>query len=173
MPRCKHCREKFEAKHFNQKYCFKPDCVQAWVKTAKKQNSKKLHKKWKDDLETVQSLMKKAQAMFNSYIRLRDKNKSCISCGDKLGSSFDAGHYYSSGGHKSVTFDEDNVHGQCRRCNHFLSGNLIQYQEGIAKRIGAEKLFDLHKKAHNTKKYSREELKEIIEIYKKKKKKYM
>ena len=34
MPRCKNCKEKFEAKHFNQKYCFKTDCIKVWVETA-------------------------------------------------------------------------------------------------------------------------------------------
>lgn len=170
MPRCKNCKKKFEAKHFNQKYCFNPACVQSWVESAKKQNSKKLHKKWKKDLETVQSLMKKAQKYFNSYIRSRDKNQDCISCGNKLGDLYDAGHYYSSGGHKSVTFDPDNCHAQCRRCNHFLSGNLLGYQEGIAKRIGPDRLFELHEKAHKIKKYTREELYNIIEEYKTKKK---
>ena len=37
MPRCKNCKEKFEVKHFNQKYCFKSDCVKVWVETAKSQ----------------------------------------------------------------------------------------------------------------------------------------
>ena len=77
MPRCKHCKEKFEAKHFNQKYCFKPECVKAWVETAKVKNWKKEKKELKESLETVQSLMKKAQKYFNTYIRGRDKKKPC------------------------------------------------------------------------------------------------
>jgi hypothetical protein len=37
---------------------------------------------------------------------------------------------------------------------------------GIQKRIGIEKLIELQAKAHQEKKYTREELKEIIETYK-------
>jgi hypothetical protein len=167
MPRCKNCREKFEAKHFNQKYCFKPDCVKAWVTSAKKNNWKKEKKKLKDELETVQSLTKKAQRYFNAFIRERDKAKPCVSCGKKLASKFDAGHYFSST-HKNITFDENNVHGQCVRCNRDLHGNLLNYQLGIQERIGADELIKLHEEAHKIRKFSREELKDIIELYKEK-----
>ena len=168
MPRCKHCREKFEPKHFNQKYCFKPECVKAWVTSAKKSNWRKEKKKLKTQLETVQSLTKKAQRYFNAYIRLRDKDQNCISCDKKLTGKFDAGHYFSSGGHKILTFNEDNVHGQCVRCNRDLHGNLLQYQIGIAQRIGSERLFKLHEQANTVKKFTRDELRNVIEIYKQK-----
>lgn len=168
MPRCKNCKEKFEPKHFNQKYCFKSECVKTWVEVAKKNNWKKEKKILKEKLETVQSLTKKAQRYFNAFIRLRDQGKDCISCGKKLTGKFDAGHYFSSGGHKILTFNEDNVHGQCVHCNRDLHGNLLEYQIGIASRIGTERLFELHSEAHKVRKYTREELREIIEIYKRK-----
>lgn len=164
--RCKNCKQIFEPKHFNQKYCFDPECVKVWVEKAKEKNWKKLKKRMKAELETTQSLMKKCQMYCNRFVRLRDKNKPCISCGGDLGESFDAGHYFSSGGHKSTTFDLDNIFGQCKRCNRFLHGNLIGYQQGIAERIGTERLFELHKKAHEPHKYSRDELRELIEYFK-------
>jgi hypothetical protein len=135
MPRCKNCKEKFEAKHFNQKYCFKSECVKVWVETAKVKNWKKEKKRLKDELETVQSLTKKAQRYFNAYIRERD-----------------------------------NVHGQCVACNQHKHGNLLNYQIGIEKRIGGEELIKLHEEAHKVRKYTRQELKDIIEKYKQKKK---
>jgi hypothetical protein len=72
------------------------------------------------------------------------------------------------GGHKSVTFNEDNVHAQCVTCNRYKHGNLLEYQIGIEKRIGAERLLKLHEIAHETRKYSAEELQEIIKTYKQK-----
>jgi hypothetical protein len=170
MPRCKHCKDKFEAIHFNQKYCFKEQCAKIWYEKAKQQNWKKEKKRLKAELETVQSLTKKAQTYFNAFIRSRDKGKGCISCNKPLGNKFDAGHYFSST-HKNTTFNENNVHGQCVRCNRDLHGNLLNYQIGIQKRIGADELIKLHEEAHKIRKYTREELREIIEIYKKKKKK--
>ena len=58
--RCKNCKEIFEPKHFNQKYCFNPECVSVWVEKSKKDNWKKLKKKMEYELETTQSLMKKS-----------------------------------------------------------------------------------------------------------------
>ena len=71
---------------------------------------------------------------------------------------------------RSVTFNEMNVHGQCVACNQHKHGNLLNYQIGIEKRIGGEELIKLHEEAHKIRKYTREELKAIIEEYKQKKK---
>ena len=174
MPRCKNCKEKFEAVHFLQKYCFKSECSKVWIEKAKVQNWKKEKKILKDELETVQSLTKKAQRYFNTYIRARDEAKGypCISCGKVLRKgNIDAGHYFSAGGHGSVRFSEFKVHSQCSRpCNKDKSGDLLNYQIGIEKRIGGEELLKLHEEAHKIRKFTREELKEIIETYKQKKK---
>jgi hypothetical protein len=72
------------------------------------------------------------------------------------------------GGHKAVTFNEDNVHAQCVTYNRYKHGNLLEYQIGIEKRIGPERLLELHEKAHDVRKYTADELKEIIKKYKKK-----
>ena len=175
MPRCKNCTEKFEPKHFNQKYCFKSECVSVWVSTAKDKNWKVKKKKWKTELKTTKDYMKEAQQIFNKYIRMRDSCMPCISCNTALinEDKFDAGHYYSSGGHKSITFDERNVHGQCVHCNRYLSGNLINYQLGLVRRIGGEGVLDLNYLAHIERKYTIEELENIIITYKNKCKQLM
>lgn len=168
MPRCKNCRDKFDPIRFNHKYCLKDECIKAFVEEAKTAAWKKTKKKMQADIETVQELMKATQIVFNKFIRIRDRDQPCISCGSKLENKFDAGHYFSSGGHKAVTFDEDNVHGQCVACNQWKHGNLIQYQIGIEQRIGGERLIKLHEKAHQSVKYTREELRNLIVTYKQK-----
>jgi hypothetical protein len=168
MPRCKNCKDKFEPIRFNHKYCLKDECIRAFVAETKEKMWKQTKVRMKNELKTTSDWMKEAQKVFNQYIRLRDKHKACVSCESKLGSKYDAGHYFSSGGHKAVTFDEDNVHGQCVACNQYKHGNLLNYQIGIEKRIGAERLLQLHEKAHQTRKYSADELQEIIKTYKKK-----
>jgi len=168
MPRCKNCKEKFEPIHFNAKYCFKPECKKVWIESEKVKQWSKDKPKRKAKLETIQELMKKAQKVFNTFIRTRDKEQNCISCDRKLESKFDAGHYFSSGGHKNITFNEDNVHGQCVYCNQHKHGNLIAYQIGIEKRIGGIRLLKLHEQAYKEYKPTREELKELIIIYTKK-----
>ena len=121
----------------------------------------------KVNLQTTTDLLKVAQQVFNKYIRERDANELCISC-NQIPKKKNAGHYFSQGGHSAVRFDEDNVHLQCEHCNTYLSGNLLNYQIGIQKRIGAERLIELHARAHDTKKWSKDELLDIIAKYKKK-----
>jgi len=169
--RCKNCKEKFEPMRFNQKYCFNKMCVDAWIQEAKVKNWKKTKKKMQEDLETIQDLVKATQIVFNKYIRLRDKDELCISCKQKPKKS-NAGHYYNANNHWNVRFDENNVHLQCEHCNTFLSGNLINYRENLLKKIGAEEFNVLEGKSKVTRKFTKEELKEIIETYKKKIKEY-
>lgn len=169
--KCKNCKEKFEPVRFNQKYCFNKMCVDVWVQEAKVKNWKKTKKKMQEDLETIQDLVKATQIVFNKYIRLRDKDELCISCKQKPKKS-NAGHYYNANNHWNVRFDENNVHLQCEHCNTFLSGNLINYRENLLKKIGAEEFNVLEGKSKVTRKFTKEELKEIIETYKKKIKQY-
>lgn len=111
--------------------------------------------------------LKIAQQVFNRYIRLRDKDKPCISCGVKAGNyRITAGHYFPST-NKSVTFNEDNLHGQCWfNCNSSKSGNLSEYRIGLIERIGIERVEKLEIQSRETKKYTIEELKVIIKKYK-------
>lgn len=163
--RCKNCKQKFEPIRFNHKYCLKDECIKAFVSEVKEKTWKETKIRMKSDLKTTQDWLKEAQTIFNKYIRLRDMGLLCISC-NTIPKKKNAGHYFSSGGHSNVRFDEDNVHLQCEHCNTFLSGNLLNYQIGIEKRIGAEKLIELQGKAHLEKRWSVEELKEIIKKYK-------
>jgi len=173
--RCKNCKEIFEVKRFNQKYCLNPECQTKEAMANLKKIKEKEQKDWtkrkreiKKGMETVQELMKITQVTFNKFIRLRDKGLPCISCLNDKPKKVNAGHYYSSGGHKNLTFNEDNCHLQCEYCNTFLHGNLIMYRDTLLKRIGSERLQQLDNTAHETRKYSREELRELNEYYKQK-----
>jgi hypothetical protein len=163
--RCKNCKEKFEPIRFNHKFCLKDECIKAFVEEVKTNQWKTTKKRMKEDLKTLQDWLKEAQTIFNKYIRLRDMGLVCISC-QQPPKKRNCGHYFSSGGHSNVRFDEDNCHLQCEHCNTYLSGNLLNYQIGIQKRIGAQKLLELQERAHLTKKWTIDELKEIIKTYK-------
>ena len=147
---------------------------------AKELNEKKEKKDWqkrkakmKSDIMTLSDWLKIAQQHFNTFIRNRDKDKGCISCGKELRKgNTDAGHYFSSGGHYNVRFNEDNVHGQCSRpCNKDKSGDLINYRKGLINRIGLERLEYLESIANETRKFNIQEVKELINFYKNKIKK--
>jgi hypothetical protein len=145
----------------------KEECVRAFVAEAKEKQWKQTKTRMKADLKTTSDWLKEAQVVFNKYIRERDKGLNCISC-NKPAKKENCGHYYSQGGHSNVRFDEDNCHLQCEHCNTYLSGNLLNYQIGIEKRIGAQRLIELQGRAHLEKRWSVDELKEIIKTYKNK-----
>lgn len=165
--RCKNCKDKFNPINFNQKYCLNDECIKVFVEITKAKAWKQRKSKLKEEVETVQSLFKKAQKVFNDYIRRRD-NKICISCLKPLVGKYDAGHFWSSGGHKFVTFNEDNVHSQCVSCNRHKHGNLIPYRKNLIKKIGEERYLYLESIKDKEYKPTREDLKEIIEYYKNK-----
>ena len=166
--RCKECKDKFEPKYFNQKFCMdKDECIKRFAEQTKMKVWQEKKTKMKAELMTVQDYIKIAQTHFNNYIRQRDKGNLCISC-KKPPKKENAGHFYSGGGHYNVRFDEDNVHLQCEHCNTFLSGNLLEYRHNLLMKIGFEKLEELSIRSNHLRKFTIEELKEIAITYKNK-----
>lgn len=118
--------------------------------------------------QSVGKLLGKLQSVFNKYIRLRDENLGCISCGSY--NEIQAGHFYNVGHYSWLRFDEDNVHSQCKRCNYFLRGNLLPYRVNLIKKIGTvpfERL-EIRSQLRQVKKYGRFELEQLIKYYKQK-----
>ena len=165
--KCFNCKEQFTPFNTLQKFCLKLECIKVMVESQKLKEWNKKKKRMIEDLKTTSDYLKIAQQVFNKYIRKRDNGLNCISC-DKPCKKENAGHYYSQGGHSNVRFNEDNVHLQCEHCNTYLSGNLLNYQLKIKERIGSQKLMELQAIAHETKKWTKDELKEIIATYKQK-----
>lgn len=109
---------------------------------------------------------------FASYIKKRDKG-ICFTCGNRAsGRAYHAGHFIQAFGNQNVFFDETNVHGQCAKCNLWLSGNLGIYSMKLREKYGESHDKELLKKSRKTKQFSEKDLQEIKEIYKKKLKKY-
>lgn len=95
------------------------------------------------------NLKKKAIRIFHEYIRKRDEGQPCISCGNKR--ELQAGHFHSAGKHERLRFNSDNVNGQCKVCNYFLSGNLLNYRKNLIKKIGEDRVNKLDMIASNRK----------------------
>jgi hypothetical protein len=165
--KCKYCKSTFEPIAFLQKNCFDPNCVTEWIQETKQKTWQKKKAKLKADLMTIQDYIKLAQQVFNKFIRLRDAGNLCISC-NKKPLKENAGHFYNANNHWNVRFNELNVHLQCEHCNTYLHGNLIEYREGLINKIGITDYSILEDEARKTRKFSIDELKEIINTYKKK-----
>ena len=121
----------------------------------------------KENAKTLGQLAKEAQAEFNKYIRLRDANKPCISCGRWHQGQWDAGHYRTVGANPELRFEELNVHRQCAPCNNHKSGDIVNYRWNLVQRVGQDKV-DWLEGPHKAKKYTREQLKEIKRVYREK-----
>jgi hypothetical protein len=169
MKKCKNCKEPFTPiRSTLERYCQKDECLRVFVAEAKEKAWKKKKAVKKEELMTIQDYVKIAQQVFNKYIRLRDKDKGCISCGKPLVGKFDAGHFYNANNHWYIRFHPDNVHGQCVLCNQHKHGNLLEYRKGLIERIGFEQYKSLEAYAEVSRKYEKHELKEIISTYKQK-----
>ncbi|MCP3701147.1 MAG: recombinase NinG, partial [Aliivibrio sp.] len=136
---------------------------------ARKEKKKKDVKR-KKELKSASDYIKEAQAAVNKYIRLRDRNKPCVSCGSnpkqKHGGSFDAGHYRSRGSASHLRFNILNIHKQCVKCNRFNSGNAVDYRIELIKRIGEDNVISLENN-NNPRKFSIEYLQRVKAIFNK------
>lgn len=171
MRTCKTCKTKFKPIYSSVQMCCSPKCAIEYDKKLKQKSWNKEKKVLKDKLKTYSDHVKELQVIVNKYVRLRDKDKGCISCGTPLTGKYDAGHYYSCGSYPELRFNTDNIHGQCVHCNQWKHGNLIEYTKRLPLRIGEVKFHSLEVKAHIQQKYSIPELIEMKVIYKDKIKK--
>jgi hypothetical protein len=89
-------------------------------------------------LKTRQQQLKEAQQVFNTWIRMRDENLPCISCGRHHKGQYHAGHYRTTGSSPHLRFNEHNTNKQCAPCNNHLSGNIVHYRLGLIQKIGIQ-----------------------------------
>lgn len=94
-----------------------------------------------NDLRRRSNLMARAVYLFHKYVKLRDQNRSCISCPN--GKVEEAGHYFSAGKYPGLKFDVVNTNGQCHECNCHKEGNLEEYRNGLISKYGEEKVSEL------------------------------
>lgn len=172
MKTCKSCRQKFEPVRPLQSVCGF-ECAIQHSQTLKERTDKiesriaRLERKAaKEKAKGRGQWLRESQAAFNAYIRARDADLPCVSCGRFHQGQWHAGHYMATSIRPSLRFHELNVWKQCAPCNDHLHGNLIFYRAELIRRIGVEKVEWLegeHPPAH----YSIDDLKEIKSKYSK------
>ena len=173
--KCKECSEYYTKFRSTQQVC-SVKCAMAMGKRKAEEKRKKLEKadrleasrrmrERKEKLKSRPDWLKDLQRVFNEFIRLRDADLPCISCGRYHQGQWHAGHYRSVGACPELRFNEDNVHKQCSACNNHLSGNILEYRLGLIEKIGLERVEFLERKDHPPLKLSVEEIKELIKVY--------
>lgn len=168
--RCKNpdCGEAFQPARSFQSWCC-PDCAIAIVqhKERQKRRAETRDMRAKLNQNDRRWWIKKATTVCNTYIRMRDAKLPCVSCGRHHGGQYHAGHYRPAGNNSFLRFSEINIHKQCAPCNNHKSGNLVDYRINLIKRIGQQSV-DWLDGPHPTKKWTIDELREVVDYYKRK-----
>ena len=120
--------------------------------------------------KSLPKLKKELQDGFNLFVRLRDKDKPCISCG--CFKPLQAGHFFPVGAYDGLRYDEDNCHGEDAGCNCFDNSHLESYKKNLILKIGQSAFDALVERAEDYKrvgwKWSKCELTGMIKYYKSK-----
>ena len=166
--KCKECGCIFKKERPLQFVC-SPKCAASY---SGKKLVKDLQKEWREEkkvlrekLKSQADYVKDLQTIFNQYIRLRDKDLPCVSCGVFNCEEFHAGHYLPTT-FQVLRFNEFNVWKQCSRCNTHLRGNITAYRIELINRIGLAEVEKLENKRHGISKLSIIDLKAKIVHYK-------
>jgi len=136
-------------------------------KVKREREEKQDTKERKTSLLTHKDYIKMLQTVFNTYIRIRDKDLPCVSCGRNNVEEFHAGHYIATT-YQYHRFNESNVWKQCSQCNTHLRGNLIPYRLELIKRIGLEQVEHIENTRHIPLLMSIPEIMDKIKEYKSK-----
>lgn len=183
--KCRECGDLFQPFKTTDPVC-SVGCAIAYAKKTnarkRKQVSEELQRQVRKDVREMKERIKtygqwlqELQVIFNRHIRIRDKGKPCISCDKALiqnptawKAQYDAGHFYSVGAYPNLRFNEDNVHGQCVRCNRDLHSNNTEYSIRLPERIGVDRFIELKSIRHKEPlKLSIPEIKELKSHYRK------
>lgn len=179
--KCTVCREWFHPARAEQYVCsYECACVHGKAandaaKAEKQRKEKKRHlEEERADrqrqaerrmaVKPISYFIKQAQHAFNEFIRYRDRDLPCISCGRHHDGQYHAGHFRTTGASPELRFDEDNCHKQCSACNNHLSGNLTAYRPALIAKIGQAR-FDALMGPHALPKWTRDDYIRIRDEY--------
>ena len=182
--RCAYCRKIFEPTLPGAKVC-RPECAAAYAEKARIKSEKTTQTAQNRDLKAAKLAIKplsywrvRATTAFNKFIRLRDHDQPCISCGKTAfevewqpGGLWDCGHFMSVGHAPELRFEEKNAYKQCKKCNggsgRYAKKNKTvadSYEENLRKLKGDE-IVDWLKGSHEPKHYKIPDLQEIEQKY--------
>lgn len=180
--KCKQCKKKVPVDSVCQKGLLAFCCVEHLIEYSKSEAGRKTIKRsirqdTKEQLDRIKSRavwLREAQAAFNAWIRYRDRNDACISCGSfptqKHGGTWDAGHYMDVGDAAAgsvLRFNTYNVHKQCVKCNRWSNSGVKRgYRNNLINKVGKPKVLELEN-TRGMKDYNIEKLKRIKSIFQK------
>ncbi len=179
--KCKVCSAWFIPAYDNIRWCCPEHGAEYAIQLREKEKAKTTARKLKEKKEADKAdrqrqaerriavkplsyFIKQAQHAFNDFIRYRDRDLPCISCGRHHDGQYHAGHFRTTGASPELRFDEDNCHKQCSACNNHLSGNLTAYRPALIAKIGQAR-FDALMGPHALPKWTRDDYTRIRDEY--------
>lgn len=164
------CRTPFVPSQTFQTWC-SPECGLVIARAKQDKERKALAqverreiKAAKERIKSRGDYLREAQTAFNAWVRERDAQLPCVSCGRHHQGQFHAGHYRTVAGSPELRFEPLNVWKQCAPCNNHKSGDIVNYRLELVRRIGAEQVEWLEGR-HEPKKYTIDDLKAITAEY--------
>lgn len=120
--------------------------------------------------KTIAKLVDEASVLLQKIVRLKaaDDNGYCVcfTCGVvKHWKDMDGGHFISRTW-LATKLLEENLAVQCKKCNGYLRGNMIQFTLNIIELRGRKFVDELEILKHQSRKYYRDEIMDIISEYK-------
>ena len=167
MPKCKVCKEVYTKSRPLQAVC-SPICALQLAQIKREKTERSAYRAAKDKIKSRGEWAREAQAAVNAWVRWRDKDLGCISCGKPASwnGQWHAGHYLSRGAHPELAYEADrhNLTKQCAQCNMWLSGNQAKMRQGLIERHG-QHVIDWLEGPHEPKKYTIDDLRQIRDDY--------
>lgn len=169
---CNRCKKEFPKMFWNktidgERKQFCQPCAGIVKKELDKEKRKVKREKKK---ESISALTKELDRIFSLFIRLRDSNSEgmgkCITC-DKVGhyKEMHCGHFRSRK-YLSTRWNPVNCNLQCPTCNLYNNGEEFIHGVNIDKKFGKGTAMEMYKKSQEIVKYSKEDLKTLINYYK-------
>lgn len=142
--KCRSCKREFFRFNTLEAFC-SPACKREGMNVREAEKAarpEKIQLKARGQGKTLSILIQEAQEVINTYAKLRDRGKPCISCGAYFDPDiiWEAGHFRSVGSAPHLRFNLHNIHKQCRHCNQVLSGNRHEYEKNLIIDMGQEKV---------------------------------
>lgn len=164
--KCVVCKEAYQPHQTLQRVC-STKCGLAFAVGKREKKERATTREMKRVLRQTDMAywIKKAQTVFNAWIRERDAGLPCISCGKHHSGQYHAGHYRTVASCSALRFCEMQVWKQCAPCNLYKSGDIINYRKNLIKKIGIENVEKIEN-YNESKRWSIQELKSIVDKYK-------
>ena len=123
--------------------------------------------------KTLAQEVEAAAVLLQRLVRLKASDDTgyavCVTCDSTCHyKEMDGGHFISRN-HKSTKLLEENIHPQCKGCNGFRmkdSLTVLRYRNYMVDMYGEDSVKELEQKAYEVKKFTREEVADLVTYFK-------